>query len=256
MAYQKQWYGCSAQEAKAKWKSALASPHVHREKVDGVWQVAVKKPTEILHGHSIDTEERTNAKPSNMDKMTAKQLLSDHSESHTFGAESSGLGTAALAKRGAVAASIGTGSDASDSDDNGLRRPVRSEPPVPTVLAGLLCLRGQSWWTMAAPARVARGREHQGFFEVRKTVAKGDYSLSEDDKDEHEGVSRVLWRWAGRVLRLQDRLRDVFKKTDHGLWHSKICAWKIKDNISRLRLDVKGKLEDAVCAHEDWLEAI
>ena len=37
---------------------------------------------------------------------------------------------------------------------------------------------------------------------------------------------------------------------------SKICAWKIKDNISRLRLDVKGKLEDAVCAQEDWLEAI
>ena len=37
---------------------------------------------------------------------------------------------------------------------------------------------------------------------------------------------------------------------------SKICAWKIKDNISRLRLDVKRKLEDAVCAHEDWLEAI
>ena len=34
---------------------------------------------------------------------------------------------------------------------------------------------------------------------------------------------------------------------------SKICAWLIKDNISRLRLDVKAKLEDAVCAHEDWL---
>ena len=37
---------------------------------------------------------------------------------------------------------------------------------------------------------------------------------------------------------------------------SKICEWKIKDNISRRSLDVKGKLEDAVCAHEDWLEAI
>ena len=37
---------------------------------------------------------------------------------------------------------------------------------------------------------------------------------------------------------------------------SKICAWKIKDNIFRQRLDVKGKLEDAVCAHQDWLEAI
>ena len=37
---------------------------------------------------------------------------------------------------------------------------------------------------------------------------------------------------------------------------SKICARKNKDNICWLRLDVKGKLEDAVCAHEDWLEAI
>ena len=57
--------------------------------------------------------------------MTAKQLLSDLSESHTFGAESSGLGTAAVAKRGAVAASISTGSDASESDDDGLHRPVK-----------------------------------------------------------------------------------------------------------------------------------
>ena len=37
---------------------------------------------------------------------------------------------------------------------------------------------------------------------------------------------------------------------------SKTCARKIKDNISRQRLDVKGKLQDAVCAHGDWLEAI
>ena len=37
---------------------------------------------------------------------------------------------------------------------------------------------------------------------------------------------------------------------------SKICAWKIKDNISRHLLDVKEKLEDAVCAHDNWLEAI
>ena len=43
LSYQKQWYSCSLEEAKAKWKSALASPHVHREKVDGVMQVAVKK---------------------------------------------------------------------------------------------------------------------------------------------------------------------------------------------------------------------
>ena len=40
------------------------------------------------------------------------------------------------------------------------------------------------------------------------------------------------------------------------LLHSKICAWKIKDNISELRLDVKWKLEDVVFAHQDWLEAI
>ena len=33
-----------------------------------------------------------------------------------------------------------------------------------------------------------------------------------------------------------------------------MCAWNIEDNISRLRLDVKGKLDDAVCAYEDWLE--
>ena len=45
-------------------------------------------------------------KTRNVDTMTAKQLFSDHSESQTFGAESSGLGAAALAKRSAVAASI------------------------------------------------------------------------------------------------------------------------------------------------------
>ena len=56
-----------------------------------------------------------------MDKITAKQLFPDHSESQTFSAESSGLGTAASAKRGAVAASICVGSNASDSDDDGLR---------------------------------------------------------------------------------------------------------------------------------------
>ena len=30
------------------------------------------------------------------------------------------------------------------------------------------------------------------------------------------------------------------------LLRSKVCAWKIKDNISTLRLGVKGKLDDAV----------
>ena len=37
---------------------------------------------------------------------------------------------------------------------------------------------------------------------------------------------------------------------------SKFCVWQIKDNLSRLRLDVKGLLDDAVCAHQDWLEAV
>ena len=31
---------------------------------------------------------------------------------------------------------------------------------------------------------------------------------------------------------------------------------KIKDNISRPRLEVTEKLEDAVCAHQEWSEAI
>ena len=75
LAYQKQWYGCSPEEAKAKWKSVLASPHVHREEVDGVMQVAVKKTTEILHEYSMGAEERTNAQTSNVDKMTAETVV-------------------------------------------------------------------------------------------------------------------------------------------------------------------------------------
>ena len=123
-------------------------------------QVAVKKPTEILHEHSIGTEERTNAKTSNVDKMTAKQLFSDHSESHTFGAESWGLGTAA------VAASIGVGSDASDSDDDGLRsRPVKKRAAGADRACKALVL--------ARSERVDDGRlrevEHQGFFEVHSS---------------------------------------------------------------------------------------
>ena len=104
-----------------------------------------------------------------MDKMTAKQLLSDHSESQTFGAESSGLGTAALAKKGAVAARIGSGSDASDSDDDGLRsRPVKKRAAgtdracralVPARPAG-------GRWQRHLGLRVA---EHQGIFEVHSS---------------------------------------------------------------------------------------
>ena len=95
LAFQKQWYGSSLEEAKAKWKSALVSPH--RQKLDGVVQVALKKPTGILDEYTIGAEEKTNAMTSNVDKMTAKHLFSDHSESQTFGAESSALGAAALA---------------------------------------------------------------------------------------------------------------------------------------------------------------
>ena len=119
-AYQKQWYGCSPEEANAKWKSALASPSYASCESGRGDAGRCEKPSEILHEYSISTEERTNA------KMTAKQLFSCHSESQTVGAESSGLGTAALAKRGAVVRSIGVGSVASDIDDDGLRsRPLK-----------------------------------------------------------------------------------------------------------------------------------
>ena len=148
-------------------------------------QVAVKKPTEILHEHSIGTEERTNAKTSNVDKMTAKQLFSDHSESHTFGAESWGLGTAA------VAASIGVGSDASDSDDDALRsRPVKKRAAGADRACEAL--------VFARSERVDDGRcERQSTRTFsrctpRKTDAKGDYSLCEDDKDEHEEFPEFL----------------------------------------------------------------
>ena len=68
VAFQKQWYGCSVEEAKAKWKSAVPSLYVHR-------------CSEILHEHSSGTEERTKTKTRNVDKMTAKQQLSDRGES-------------------------------------------------------------------------------------------------------------------------------------------------------------------------------
>ena len=163
LAFLKQWYGCSPEGAKAKWKSALASLHVHREKVDGKMQVAVKKPTEILHEHSIGTEERTNAKTSNVDNMTAKQLLSDHSESHTSGAESSA--TAVLAKRSAVAASIGVGRDASDSDDDGLRRPVKKR----AAGADRSCACAARASGRLQRRLELREAEHPGFFEVHSS---------------------------------------------------------------------------------------
>ena len=94
-------------------------------------------PTEHKHMTKQTNKKRKNTQispkqikkkqlPTDVDKMTSIQLFSDHFESQTFGADSSGLGTAALMKRSAVAASIGTGSDASGSDDDGLRsRPVK-----------------------------------------------------------------------------------------------------------------------------------
>ena len=52
------------------------------------------------------------------------------------------------------------------------------------------------------------------------------------------------------------RVRGEASSVAVKLLPSEICAWKNKDHISTLRLVVKGKLEDAVCEHEGWLEAI
>ena len=136
---------------------------------------------------------------------------------------------------------------------------------------------------------------------TRKTDAKGDCCLSEDDEDEHEeypefldcGLAKFYHFRTGFVKCSRKRIAasgiasdNIFKKPD-AAWAkvkdteeakefeyeekraafqsarapvkslpSKICAGKIKDSISRLRWDVKGKLEDAVRAHEDWLEAV
>ena len=124
--------------------------------------------------------------------MTAKQLFSDHFESQTFGAESSGLGTAALAKS-AVAASIGIGSDASDGDDDGPRsRPVKKRatdracralvPPRPEPVDDGSASSGCERQSTRTSSRCT----------PRITHAKGDYSLSEDDKDENEEFPEFL----------------------------------------------------------------
>ena len=120
----------------------------------------------------------------NVDKMTAKQLFSDHSESDTFGAESSGLGTAALAKRGAVCRKHWRGQRTLQiAMTMGYAEASRRRR---TVLAGLLCLRAaRSSGTMAAP----QSSGVSSWCTPRKTDAKGDCSLS--DKDEKRGVSRV-----------------------------------------------------------------
>ena len=76
-----------------------------------------EKTTRFSKSTPAALRKRNNAKTSNVDKMTAKHLFSGHSESQTYGAESSELGTAALAKRVQLLAS--------DSDDDGLRRPVK-----------------------------------------------------------------------------------------------------------------------------------
>ena len=145
------------------------------------------------------------------------------------------------------------------------------------MFAVLLCLRGQCT--------------------LRKTDAKGDYSLSEDDKNEIDefpeflggGFAKFYEFMTGFVKFFRKRItatgiasEKIFKKPD-AVWAtlkymeeakeceyeekqaafdstraavksllSNICAWRIKDDISRLRLDVKGKLEDAVCTHHGW----
>ena len=133
----------------------------------------------------------------------------------------------------------------------------------------------------------------------RKTDAKGDHSLSDDDKDENEdfllggGLAKFydcrtsfVKFFSKRITATDIASDNIFNMPDAAwakvkdmeeakeceyeekraavysaraavkLLPSKICAWKMKDNISRRRLDVKGKLDDAVRAHEDWLEAI
>ena len=119
--------------------------------------------------HSIGTEEMTNAKTSNMDKMTEKQLLSDLSESHTFGTESSGLGTAAWAKRGTVAACIGTGSDASESDDDGPARPVKNRAAATDSAYRAFVLARPEPVDYGQRQLGLREAEHQGFFEVHSS---------------------------------------------------------------------------------------
>ena len=128
--------------------------------------------------------------------MTAKQLLSDLSESHTVSAESSGLGTAALAKRSAVVASIGTGSDASESDDDGLLRLVTKRAAGADRACRALVLARQE---PVDDGSASSGCERQSTsastrWIPRETDAKGDYSLSEDDKDEHEEYPEFLGR--------------------------------------------------------------
>ena len=172
--------------------------------------------------------------------MTAEQLFSDHCESHTNGAESSGLGTAALVKRGAVAASSGVGSDT-------LRIAITMDYAAgPRAVDNGSASSGSERQSNSASSRRT----------PRKTDAKGDYSVFEDDMDEHEEFLQEARRGLGQSERHGRSQRMRARGEASSVSQRQGCAWKTKDNISRLCLDVNGKLEDVVCAHEDWLEVI
>ena len=156
---------------------------------------------EILHEHSIGTEERANAQTRNVDNMTAKQLCSDPSESQTFGPESSGLGTAALAKRCTVAASIGIGNDASDGDDDGPRRPVKKRAADRACGALVLARPEPVDDGSASSGCEKQGTKASSRCTPRKADVKGDYSLSEDDKDESEEFPEFI---GGRMAKCYD----------------------------------------------------
>ena len=125
VAYHKHWFGATKEKALEQWASSMKSPHVHREQEDGVWYVAVKKPTEILNEEAVGTEEKFISTKRRLDKSAAKAHLAKKDRSgDVIGAEGSGLGTAALGKKAAVPASACL-SDASGSDEDTQSRPPK-----------------------------------------------------------------------------------------------------------------------------------
>ena len=134
---------------------------------------------------------------SNVDTMTAQQLFCDHSESQTLGAESSGL-----AKRGAIPASIGIGSDASDSDVDGLRsRPVKKRAVDRACRARVLARREPVHDGSGTSGCERQSTKASSRCTLRKADAKRDSSLSDDDKDENEDFAVFL---GGELAKLYD----------------------------------------------------
>ena len=219
--------------------------------------------------HSIGTEERTNAETNNVDKMTVKQLFSDHSESQTFRAECSGLRTVALQLPQALALAatlrIAITMDYSGPVKKrvaGADRACRVLVPVDDGSASLRCER-QS--TRVSP----RGTS-------RQTDAKGDYSLSEDDKDEHEEFLEFLGGGLAKFYDFRTGCVKFFKKriAASGIANDNIlkkpdAAWaKVKDMEDAKECECEEKraafhsaraavklLLSKICPYEDWLEA-